>query len=112
MKPITHLTRLAWRNGQTVAGERAVPEETPVAIVHDGSTAAVMMATPADLEEFAIGFSLSEGVIDSADDIKALEIVEGEHGVEARVWLKPSASIRQSARRRRLIGPTGCGLCG
>lgn len=112
MKPTVSLSRLAWKSGLLTAGERTTPEEMPVAIVHDGATAAVMMATPADLEDFAIGFSLSEGFIDSAGDIRSLEIVEQDLGVEARLWLNAPASARHSARRRAMIGPTGCGLCG
>jgi FdhD protein len=80
--------------------------------VHDGATYAVMMATPADLEDFAIGFSLTEGVIASADEVRALEIVESELGIEARLWLPSGHAARLAERRRTLAGPTGCGLCG
>ncbi len=104
--------RLVWHGGEVRAGERLVPEETPVALTYDGSTYAVMMATPADLEDFAIGFSLSEAVVAHQDEIKELEIVGQENGVEARMWLAPEASRRQSGRRRQMAGPTGCGLCG
>jgi FdhD protein len=93
-------------------GERLTAEETPVAIVHDGSTTAVMMATPTDLEDFGIGFSLSEGIIDSPADVRELEVVPGNLGIEVRLWLAPERSGRLAARRRRLVGPTGCGLCG
>ncbi len=107
------LPRLRWRTVQGAeAGERVTAEETPVAIVHDGSTTAVMMATPADLEDFGVGFSLTEGVIDSPADIRALEVVHGDLGIEVRLWLAPERSGRLAARRRRLVGPTGCGLCG
>jgi FdhD protein len=93
-------------------GVREVAEETPVAIVHDGSTHAVMMATPADLEDFAVGFSLTENVIRRLDDVRDLDVVESELGVELRLWLAPERSAAQVQRRRTLAGPTGCGLCG
>jgi FdhD protein len=91
---------------------REVPEETPVALVHDGSTTAVMMATPADLEDFALGFSLTEGIIADASEVESLEVVETELGIEARMWLARPRSEMLSSRRRYLAGPTGCGLCG
>ena len=104
--------RTAWRAGESAAGERTLAEETPVALVYDGATQAVMMATPADLEDFAIGFSLTEGLIGGLADLRRLEIVEQVDGVEARLWLAPDLGGRLAARRRRLAGPTGCGLCG
>ncbi len=91
---------------------RVVPEETPVALVYDGATHAVMMATPQDLEDFAIGFSLSERTIDSASDIVGLDVVEQETGIELRMWMAPGAGHRLAVRRRAMLGPTGCGLCG
>ena len=91
---------------------RAVPEEVPVALVYDGSTQAVMMATPADLEDFAVGFSFTEGQISSPADITELSIVEQSDGIEARMWLVPEAGQHLASRRRAIAGPTGCGLCG
>ena len=107
------LSRLRWSSGQQSAeGVRYVAEEMPIAIVHDGSTTAVMMATPADLEDFALGFSLSEGIIATLDEVVEVSIVAGDIGVEVRVWLARECSGRLAARRRRIVGPTGCGLCG
>ena len=104
--------RTRWREGAVDLGVRSLAEETPVAIVYDASTYAVMMATPADLEDFALGLSLTEGVISSVGEVASIEIATGEFGVEARVWLKPGRREALAARRRRLAGPTGCGLCG
>ena len=103
---------LAWRRHGTQAIERAVPEETAVAFTYDGGSYAVMMATPADLEDFAVGFSLDEGVICSPDEIERLEVIEEELGVELRMWLSEPRASELGARRRHMAGPTGCGLCG
>lgn len=91
---------------------RALPQEKPVAIVYDASTYAVMMATPLDLEDFALGLSLTEGVIGSPSEIAAMEVASGALGIEVRVWLAPGQRNAITERRRRLAGPTGCGLCG
>jgi FdhD protein len=100
-----------WREA-AVECTRLVAEETPVALVYDATTEAVMMASPADLEDFTIGFSLNEGLISRPDDIIRLDIVSGELGVEARLWLKHDRGQAIAARRRSRTGPTGCGLCG
>lgn len=110
--PIRNVHREIWRDSLHSSGERFVPEETPVAVVYDGSTYAVMMATPEDLEDFAIGFSLTEGVVRCADEIRSIDLVRSRNGVELRMWLAGSNSQRLKERRRRIAGPTGCGLCG
>lgn len=97
--------------GRARLATRIVPEEVPVALVHDGATHAVMMATPADLEDFALGFAITEGVA-TADQIRGIEIVEHPRGWEARLWLAPKTGRAVTERRRVLLGPTGCGLCG
>lgn len=106
------IERVAWRDGKLSSGKREIPEETAVALVHDASTTAVMMATPHNIEDFAIGFSLTEGIVESVDQINALEIVECDRGLEARIWLAAAASATFTQGRRMLLGPTGCGLCG
>ena len=93
-------------------GTRSVPEETAIAFVYDGGSEAVMMATPADLEDMAYGFSLNEGLIGQIGDVQRLEIAQAELGIELRLWLKPGLSDKLIARRRHRAGPTGCGLCG
>jgi len=91
---------------------RSVPTEVPVAFVYDGSTYAVMMASPSDLQDFALGFSLSEGIVRSAEEITNLDVIEQERGIELRMWLRPDRGRNLAERRRRMAGPTGCGLCG
>lgn len=98
--------------GGAGAHARAVLAEVPVALVYDGSTHAVMMASPADLEDFAIGFSLTEGIVGSAREIASLDVIPQDNGIELRLWLTPDRGRRLAERRRRIAGPTGCGLCG
>ncbi len=110
--PVRTVDRQIWRDGRISAGARAIPEETAVALTYNGGTYAVMMATPQNLRDFAIGFSLSEGTVLSAEDIESFEIVELDDGIELRMWLAQSRADRLSERRRHIAGPTGCGLCG
>jgi FdhD protein len=112
MKPARIVHRQIWRESGLSFGSRSIPEETAVALTYNGGTYAVMMATPQDLEDFAVGFSLSEGVISSAADIESIDIVPLDDGIELRMWLnKPKADCLRE-RRRHVAGPTGCGLCG
>jgi FdhD protein len=89
-----------------------LPEEFAIALTYDRVSFAVMMATPQNLEDFARGFSLSEGIIERPEDITALEIVDVEAGIECRMSLAPARRARLDARRRKIAGPVGCGLCG
>ena len=110
--PVRTVGRQVWRDGRISEGTRAIPEETAVALTYNGGTYAVMMATPQDLRDFAVGFSLSEGIARTADDIESFEVVELDDGIELRMWLARSRADRLSERRRHIAGPTGCGLCG
>jgi FdhD protein len=111
-QPTTSADCSVWRNDSATAGKRIVPEETAVAFSYDGGTYAVMMATPQDLEDFAFGFSLTEGIVSSAAELRQYETVEHESGIELRMWLAEPRGAALSERRRHLAGPTGCGLCG
>jgi FdhD protein len=112
MKPARIVHRQIWRESGLSLGSRSIPEETAVALTYNGGTYAVMMATPQDLEDFAVGFSLSEGVINAAADIESLDIVPLDDGIELRMWLRKPKADRLQERRRHIAGPTGCGLCG
>jgi FdhD protein len=112
MEPARIVPRRIWRQGGPSVGSRSIPEETAVALTYNGGTYAVMMTTPQDLEDFAVGFSLSEGVIGASADIDSLDIMPLDDGVELRMWLSKPKADRLRERRRRIAGPTGCGLCG
>ncbi len=101
-----------WRRHGAADGTRIIPEETAIAFTYEGGSYAVMMATPQNLEDFAIGFSVTEGLAASAADIRQLDIVEHAAGIELRMWLAEPRAAALSERRRHLAGPTGCGLCG
>ncbi len=105
MKPARIVRRQIWRESGLSLGSRSVPEETAVALTYNGGTYAVMMTTPQDLEDFAVGFSLSEGVISSAADIESLDIVPLDDGVELRMWLRKPKADRLQERRRHIAGP-------
>lgn len=109
---LARISRLAHRISGVATANRMVPEETPVAFSYAGTTHAVMMASPADFEDFALGFSLTEGIISSPDEVEAIEVQDLGAGVDIQIRLKDSANTRFEARRRRLAGPVGCGLCG
>ena len=103
--------RLTFSGGIARQSVRALPAEVAVALSYNGSTHAVMMATPADLMDFARGFTLAEGIA-ALEEIERIDVVETALGVDLQIWLATGAATRQSGRRRRMAGPVGCGLCG
>jgi FdhD protein len=87
-------------------------EEVPVALVYNGISHVVMMASPKDLELFAIGFSLSEGIIDHPQEIYGIDVVKACNGLEVQIELSSRRFMGLKERRRALAGRTGCGVCG
>jgi len=106
------MQHLSMRGGMLSPGRRALPQEVPVALSFGGTTQAVMMATPADFEDFGIGFALTEGIALSAADIEALEVVSSDLGHDVQMRLVTGRQSHLAARRRLMAGPVGCGLCG
>ncbi|MBK1872420.1 formate dehydrogenase accessory sulfurtransferase FdhD [Marinobacter sp. 1-3A] len=105
--------RVSVRGG--IAGARSqdlVAEEVPVAMVYNGVSHAVMMASPCDLEDFALGFSLSEGILQRPDQLFSIEIKPGEDGIEVDMHIVGDCYARLREQRRNMAGRTGCGLCG
>lgn len=110
--PARRFPSLCLRGGEVDKAERLVPEEVPIAFSYGGSTHAVMMATPDDLEDFALGFSLAEGIIARAEDVLGIDLVEAGDGIDVQITLADTTAEALTARRRRMAGPVGCGLCG
>lgn len=95
-------------SGRAVAASRALPQEVPVALVYNGTTQAVMMATPCDLTDFGRGFTRSEGL----GTPESIEVVSHAKGIEVQMWLPEARAKDLANRRRAMAGPVGCGLCG
>jgi FdhD protein len=106
------VNRVIWKAGETVEGIDWVATETAVALVYNGISHVVMMATPADLEDFALGFSLSEGILQSAKQLLDCEITETDKGIELALTITAEPFAKLKEKRRNLVGRTGCGLCG
>jgi len=100
-------------DGDSVASSEAVvAEEVPVAFVYGARTHVVMMASPIDLEDLAVGFTLTEGIVSSADAIGVIEVVRHSRGIELHIAIPETDEARLLDRARVLAGRTGCGLCG
>jgi FdhD protein len=110
--PTRNLTGLALRPDGDAAGARLLAEEAPVAVVCNGTSLAVMMATPADLADFALGFALTEGIVQGPSEVLEFEEVAQAAGIEARLWIAAAQAEALARRRRFMAGPVGCGLCG
>jgi FdhD protein len=106
------VARQAWRGEPVAIAPRLLAEEVAVAANYDGTTHAVLMMTPEDLDDFALGFSFTEGIIRNPDEIAELEVYGCPDGIVLRMWLIGERSDAFAARRRRFVGPAGCGMCG
>lgn len=107
----THpLIRIAEHSSAT--GAAAVAEEVPVAMVYNGEPFVVVMASPADFEDMAIGFSVTEGIVGAPGDLRVVEVVRHSRGVEVQMQVSDEAARRLAERRRGITARTGCGVCG
>lgn len=111
-KAVFTAQRLSYGARGRAKGTRVLPEETPIVFTYNGNSYAVMMASATDLEDFAYGFSFTEGVISSVADVELLEIIEHDLGIELQMRLVDGKAEAVAARKRAMAGPTGCGLCG
>lgn len=100
------------KDRQCLTQDDCVSTEIPVALVYNGITHVVLMATPQNLPELALGFSLTEGIIDSASQIYDIELSEDPNGLVMNIDLAAAAFQSLKKRRRNMSGRTGCGLCG
>ena len=101
-----------WKNFTHTTSEDLVAVETPVAIEYNGISHAVMLASPANLKDFALGFSLTEGIIGSVDEMYNCEVEHQQDGIVVKTDISSKRFIQLKERRRNLTGRTGCGLCG
>ncbi|MGN6150423.1 MAG: formate dehydrogenase accessory sulfurtransferase FdhD [Lysobacteraceae bacterium] len=99
-------------DGTATPRDEAVIEETPVALLYNGLPFAVMMATPTDLDDFALGFALGEGIVEAADEFALVDVVRGERGVALHAAIPQRRFDALESRGRNLEGRSGCGLCG
>src|SRR5260221_8868951 len=95
-----------------VPRDAAIAAEVPVALAFNGLSHVVMMSTPCDLTDFAIGFSISEGILAGANELLDLEVQEGKTGIRVSMTITPERFAQLHKRRRNMTGRTGCGLCG
>ncbi len=107
-----HVEVTAWREHQATRTHDAVADEVPVALVFNGISHAVMMASPSDLEDFALGFGLTEGLLNDPSELYGVEVREAPEGLELQLEVASACAWRLKERRRTLAGRTGCGLCG
>ncbi len=110
--PARAVRSIAFRAGGFAFGERSVPDEVAIAVSVNGTTHAVMMATPRDVEELGLGLALAERIVEHPHEIERMEVAETEAGIDCRLWLNEARSGIYTARRRMMTGPVGCGLCG
>jgi FdhD protein len=101
-----------WRDGKFSRLQDYVAEEVPVSLVYNGQSHVVMLATPLDLEDFALGFSLTEGILQHPSELHSVRVFDRAEGIEVRMQIPGERFAGLSGRERNLTGRTGCGLCG
>jgi len=110
--PLLEHAATRWEGGQATPSREVVAEEVPVAIAYNGLAHVVMMATPSDLEDFGLGFSLTEELVRTRADVRSIEAVRYSRGIELQLTVSEACEAEIQARNRRLTGRTGCGICG
>jgi FdhD protein len=110
--PLSIFKVTQWRGGKVQKVQDCLAEETPVALIYNGVSHAVMLATAQDLEDFALGFSLSEGIVQNVSELYAVNVQVQSNGIELHCELASERFVQLRERRRTLAGKTGCGLCG
>lgn len=110
--PLSTCEVTQWQDGEQVQAQDCLAEETPVALIYNGVSHAVMLATAQDLEDFALGFSLSEGIVQTASELYGVEVRAQADGIELHCDIASERFMQLKDRRRTLAGKTGCGLCG
>lgn len=103
---------LSWNSHGHHTRDDQVAREVPVALTYNKQSHVVMMATPSDLEDFALGFSLTEGIIGEPADIAGIKVIPRQDGLEVALTISEDCFARLATQRRNLVGRTGCGLCG
>lgn len=111
-RPVSRTTFTRLDGARTRTDDAPVAEEVPVALVYAGRPHAVVMASPADLVDFAVGFSVTEGIVARAADVTDVRVERHGHGIEIRVGIPPAIAARLAERGRAIPARTGCGLCG
>ena len=101
-----------YRDGKVELRPAVLADEVPIAFEYNGVSHAVMLATPADLEDFALGFSVSEGIVDGPGDVYGVEVQPSARGIGVAIEIASECFARLKSRRRTLAGRTGCGICG
>lgn len=103
---------LRWQAGHIEKTIDQLAEEVPVALVYNGISHAVMLATPDELEDFALGFSLTEGILEDKSELYGVDVVQQEQGIELQLEVAAERFAKLKEQRRSMAGRTGCGLCG
>lgn len=110
--PVQQYTVQRWRDGKLSEVTDQLAEEVPVALVYNGVSHVVMLASPQDLEDFALGFSLTEGILQDKNELYDIEVQHQENGIELHLEISSEQFVKLKERRRSMAGRTGCGLCG
>jgi FdhD protein len=110
--PLLEVEAVEWKDGAASTTQGSIVEETPVVLVYNHVPHVVMMATPEDLEDFALGFSVTEELVASADELLAVTVERLSRGIEVKISISDARAKEIESRARRLSGRTGCGICG